>query len=162
MAPAPPASNSGSNLNNPTSRGVWRRELTFQAQLRTTRGIAGLSVMTFAIAGYPLISAAVGHRWTHTPTFGAPCPVDLFTLGLLLWSKPPVSRWLLAVPFGWVLVASIAAWDFGMHEDWGLAVAAIVAAAWVWPRRQKPARHFPPGRSVEAILHRVSKHVSNT
>jgi hypothetical protein len=144
------------------ARGVLRHELTFRGNLGTARGITGLLVMTYAIAGYPLISFAVGHRWPHLPTFGAPCPVDLFTLGLLLWTKSPIPRWLLVVPLGWAVVASIAAWDFGMHEDWGLAAAAMVAAAWLWPRGQKPAPHGRPRRPVTSIPHRVWKHASRT
>lgn len=142
--------------------GVLLHELAFQAQLRTARGIAGLIVMTYAIAGYPLISAGVGHRWPNIPMFGAPCPVDIFTLGLLLWSKCPVSRWLLVVPLAWALVASIAAWNFGMHEDWGLAAAAVVAAAWLWPRREQTAPQLPSGRPVSAISRRLWKHASKT
>jgi hypothetical protein len=144
------------------ARAGWRHELTFQAQFRTPRGIVGLVVMTYAIAIYPLISAAVGHRWPHTPTFGAPCPVDLFTLGLLLWTKSPVPRLQLAIPLGWALVTSVVAWNFGMHEDWGLVAAAVVTAAWPGPRRQAQASRRAHVRPVTAIAHRVWKHESKT
>jgi hypothetical protein len=138
-------------------RGVLRHEIVFQAKLMTARGIIGLLVMTYAIVAYPLISAAIGHRWPHTPTFGAPCPVDLFTLGLLLWTKSQVPRLLLALPLGWAAVASVAAWGFGMHEDWGLAGAAVIAAVWLWPLRRTQAAQQP--RTVAAVSGRIAKHV---
>ena len=140
--------------------GMLRHEIIYHAQLRTARGITGLLVMTYAIGVYPWFSAAVGHRWPHTPTFGAPCPVDLFTLGLLLWTQSPVPRLLLLVPLGWALVASVGAWEFEMHEDWGLAAAAVLAAAWLWPRRREQESHRPHVRHGTAVSHRVLKDVS--
>jgi hypothetical protein len=138
-------------------RGVLRQELVFRPQLKTTRGVSGLLVMVFAIAAYPLISGTLGHRWPHTPTFGAPCPIDFFTLGLLLWTKSRVPRSLLIVPLGWALVAGIGAWEFEMHEDWALAAAAVIAAAWLWPRSR--AQESPrPAREVTAVSHRIWKH----
>jgi hypothetical protein len=142
-------------------RGVLRHEIVLHLQLKNARGITGSLVMIYAIVVYPLISAAIGHRWPHTPTFGAPCPVDLFTLGLLLWTKSPVPRLLLAVPLGWAVVASAAAWEFGMHEDWGLAAAAVTAVLWLWPRRS--AQESPQyGHPVTAVSDRASKHAFRT
>ena len=140
--------------------GVLRHEIVFHAQLRTARGITGLLVMTYALVLYPLFSAAVGHRWPHAPTFGAPCPVDLFTLGLLLWTKSPVPRLLLIVPLGWAMVASAGAWEFEMHEDWGLAAAAVLAAAWLWPRRREQESHRPHDHDGTAISYRIRKDAS--
>ena len=113
--------------------------------------------MTYAIVEYPLISAAIGHRWPHSPTFGAPCPVDLFTLGLLLWRKSPVRRLLLVVPLGWAVVASVAAWEFEIHEDWGLSAAAVIAAVWLWPRR-RTRESQQPGGPATAVSDRIAKH----
>ena len=142
-------------------RGVMHHGLRFSASLTSARAIAGLVVMAYAIAVYPLIAAAVGHHWPRVPTFGAPCPVDLFTLGLLLWTTMPIPRLLLAIPLGWALVASIAAWEFKMHEDWGLIAAAVVAAAWLLPRwRERPSRI--ERRQHASVSRRVWKHASKT
>ena len=118
--------------------GVLRHEIVFHTPFRSARGITGLVVMTYAVVIYPLVSTSLGHRWPGAPSFGAPCPVDVFTLGLLLWTRAPVPRLLLAIPIGWALVAGVAAWEFGMREDWGLAIAALVAAGWLLPRWTKP------------------------
>jgi hypothetical protein len=127
--------------------GVLRHEIVFHTPLKSARGITGLLVMTYAMAIYPLVSAGLGHRWPHAPSFGAPCPVDVFTLGLLLWTRAPVPRLLLAIPIGWALVAGVAAWEFGMHEDWGLALAAVMAALWLLPRWPKRISFVPLGGS---------------
>jgi hypothetical protein len=127
--------------------GVLRHEIVFHTPLRSARGITGLLVMTYAVAIYPLVSASLGHRWPNAPSFGAPCPVDAFTLGLLLWTRAPVPRLLLAIPIGWALVAGVAAWEFGMREDWGLAIAAVIAAGWLLPRWPKRTLGVPLGGS---------------
>ena len=140
-------------------RAVLRHALVFRAPVGSARGMLGLVVMAYAVAGYPLVSAALGHRWPHVPTFGAPCRVDLFTLGLLLWTSAPVPRLLLAIPLGWALVAGFAAWEFEMHEDWALVAAAAVAAVWLLPRwhEREPRREQSHHRRVS---HRIWKHAS--
>lgn len=143
-------------------RGVLRHQLVFNVPLRSARGVAGCAVMAFALAGYPLASAALGHRWPHAPMFGAPCPVDLFTLGLLLWTKSPVPRSVLAIPLGWAVVATVGAWEFGMHEDWGLTIVAVVAGAWLLPRRREARARRLHARPDPVVSHRIWKHVSRS
>ena len=46
----------------------------------------------YALSVYPLIGAAVGHRFPASVSFGLPCPTVIFTfavLSLLARSAPP-------------------------------------------------------------------------
>jgi hypothetical protein len=87
--------------------------------------------MAYAIAIYPLIGLSAGHSLTELPMFGiTPCPLTLFTLGVLLWVER-VPRWLLAVPIIWSLIGGSAAFLLRVPQDWpllfgGIAVAALV------------------------------------
>jgi len=66
------------------------------------------------------------------PMFGiAPCPVVIFTFGLLLMATTRVSRWLLVAPVAWSLIGGSAAFLLRIPQDWlllfsGLAVPIIV------------------------------------
>jgi len=63
-----------------------------------------------------------------------PCPVTIFTLGLLLLAAP-MPRGLLAIPFLWSLVGGSAAFLLGVPQDWVLLIAGI-AALWIAFRRR--------------------------
>ncbi|TIP90190.1 MAG: hypothetical protein E5X60_27685 [Mesorhizobium sp.] len=62
------------------------------------------------------------------PVFGVtPCPVTIFTFGFFLLAKPPVSGWVLAIPFIWSLIGGSAAFLLGVPQDWLLLVSGVVA-----------------------------------
>jgi hypothetical protein len=108
-------------------RGVVRHDVRFDCTTDPRRTFAGIIALAYAIVIYPFAALASGHHWPAMPTFGAPCPIDILTLGLLVWSAPVTPRLLLVVPVAWSLVASIGAWEFGMHEDWFLGLMGVVA-----------------------------------
>jgi hypothetical protein len=67
-----------------------------------------------------------GHRYPQLPMFGiTPCPVTLFTFGLLLLTTGPVQRGLLVIPFIWSLVGASAALLLGMPQDWPLLFSGV-------------------------------------
>jgi hypothetical protein len=94
-------------------------------EVSATLSIAWLG---YAVALYPLLGLMLGHRYPVLPVFGiAPCPVVLFTFGLLLWTRATVPAWLLALPLAWALVGGSAAFLLVMPQDWELfASAALV------------------------------------
>jgi len=106
--------------------GIVRTSLRFEARPGWPIVIGG-ATMFYALVGYPLIGYAIGHRYPAAPTFGAPCPITIFTFGLLMWATPPRSRAVVVIPALWSVVALFAAIRFGMWEDLGLAAAACVA-----------------------------------
>ncbi len=91
----------------------------------------------YAMVAYPMIGAIVGHGYPSAPLFGvAPCPTTIFTFGFFLWSKPGLPRYLLVVPFLWALLGTNAALPpFGILEDFGLLVSAVVGSALLLWRR---------------------------
>jgi hypothetical protein len=104
--------------------GVWKRRLVF-GDPGTTRRIVGGAIVLYALLVYPVLGYVLGHRYPAAPTFGAPCPTTILTLGLLVWARP-APRLALVVPMTWAVIGTSAAWQLGMMEDLGLLVAALV------------------------------------
>lgn len=107
--------------------GVRRREAAFMPDL-PARSVAGGVLVAYALVGYPALGYLVGHRYPAAPTFGLPCPTTIFTIGILLLSSTK-ARLPFVVPVGWSLVGSLAAFQLGVVQDYGL-LAAGLAAVW--------------------------------
>jgi hypothetical protein len=130
-----------------------RREAPAFRLHASARHVAALSLAVYALAAYPRIAAAAGHAYPRAPVFGvAPCPTTIFTIAVLLLAERPCGI-LLTIPIAWSLVALSAAVRLGMTEDYGLAVAGLVAlvvlAARRWRARptREPEAHAP-GRAA--------------
>ena len=98
--------------------------------------------MVYAAAIYPLFGLEMGQLPNQLPMFGVtPCPVTIFSFGMLLLTRAPVSRWLLVIPFLWSLVGGSAAIFLRVPQDWALLMAGIVSLALliVRDRRMAPA-----------------------
>ena len=91
----------------------------------------GASLIAYAVVVYPLLGQLSDHPYPRSPTFGLPCPTTIFTFGLLVLLAGPPPRWLLVIPGLWAVVGSSAAFMFGIWEDMGLAVAAVVGVVGV-------------------------------
>lgn len=117
--------------------GVVRERLHFEP-VRSTRAVVGLGLIAYALVVYPELAAALGHAYPRMPTFGLPCPLTIFTIGLLAFLAPPYPRMVLIVPLAWSVIAMQAAFLFGMYEDLGLLAAALAGA---WLALQPP--HHP-------------------
>lgn len=100
---------------------------------RPSRGAhawVGWTLVAYAMVLYPLIGLWSGHSLEEVPMFGiTPCPVTIFTLGMLLLARP-VYWWLLVIPFLWSLVGGSAAFLLGVPQDWVLALSGI-AVLWI-------------------------------
>jgi hypothetical protein len=110
---------------------VWARRapgLKFRPS-DASRRFAGWALLGYAFIVYPILNVALGHEYPTMPTFGAPCPTTIATLGLLTWAtpRPPWFVWL--VPVLWAVVGTSAAFTLGVREDLGLLAAAILAIA---------------------------------
>jgi hypothetical protein len=93
-------------------------------------GVAGAVLMVYALILYRATGLIIGHLYPASPTFGVPCPVTIFTFGLLLWARPSFPRVLLVIPTLWAAVGTVAALRLGMVEDYALPVAA--ALGWLF------------------------------
>lgn len=100
-------------------------------QFGGARGAAawlGWALVLYAALVYPVIGMITGHAYPRMPMFGiTPCPVVLFTLGVLLLAKAPLPALLLMVPLLWSLVGGSAAFLLGVPQDWPLLASSVVA-----------------------------------
>ena len=115
-----------------------------------TGGIVGGLIIVYALFIYPALGFVFGRLYPETPTFGAPCPTTIFTLGLLLWAERKVPIRLFIIPLFWSLVGFSAAFSLGVWEDYGLLASGIaVGAALIIkekPLARKPSVYFASNR----------------
>ena len=129
--------------------GVTRADLIFRPTAGV-RGIAGATLIVFALVLYPAIGYLLGHCYPAAPTFGLPCPTTIFTLGMLLFAVHPVPGWVLVVPLLWAAVGSLAAFQLGVLEDLALlASGAATMAVMLWPAADRRIAMDPDGRTRE-------------
>jgi Family of unknown function (DUF6064) len=103
----------------------------------------GWALIVYSALIYPLIGV-VGHDYPAMPMFGiTPCPVTLFSFGVLLLAQGPVPRRLLVIPFVWSLVGGSAAFLLAVPQDWPLLVSGLLVVPWLW-RRPAQARRTGP------------------
>lgn len=117
-------------------RGAARGDLGFRAELDAS-GLAAGAILTYALVIYPLIGLLTGHALVASPTFGAPCPMVIFTFGMLLLA-PGAPAWLYAIPVAWSVLGISAITLFGVVQDIGLPISALVAVVLLIRRRRLP------------------------
>jgi len=112
-----------------------KQDLRWTAPAGGARGAVAWGLMLYATVLYPLLGLAAGHAYTGLPMFGiTPCPVTLFTFGLLLSATPQVPRRLLVIPLVWALIGGSAAFLLGVPQDWPLLIGGLVVIPWMWHR----------------------------
>ena len=118
--------------------GVVRGRLDFRIGRDTVSWI-GVGLAVFAMIVYPALGWALGHAWPRAPTFGVtPCPMTIFTMGLLLLVAGRTPLHLVAIPVLWSLIGGTAAWFLGVIEDLALPVAGLGGLALVlWRNRRR-------------------------
>lgn len=104
------------------------------------RAFAGGAMIIYALVVYPIIGLAAGERFPSMPLFGvAPCPLLIFTLGLMLWSNSS-SRWLWVMLVLWAVVGGSAAVLLSVPQDWALSISALISLLFVWVERPAQRR----------------------
>lgn len=107
--------------------------LTFAAPRHRFGLVAGMMLVAYAALLYPWLGAVSGHRWPAAPTFGVtPCPLTIFTFGLLMMARGRVPAVLLVLPVLWAAIGGSAAVLLGVLPDWMLPVSAAAALALRW------------------------------
>jgi hypothetical protein len=106
---------------------VWQgRRLRFSGASAAATGLA-VALIAYAAIVYPAVGWAAGHAYPAAPTFGVtPCPLTLFSLGVLLLA-PSAPRLLYVVPLLWSLIGGSAALLLDVPQDWALLVGGPLA-----------------------------------
>lgn len=117
--------------------GVVRRRLVFGLSAGFASAL-GWALVVYAAVLYPLLGLWSGHDYPAMPMFGiTPCPLTLFTFGLLLLTVAPVPRWLLVIPLAWSLVGGSAAFMLGVKQDWPLLFSGLTIVLMVLRDRRR-------------------------
>jgi Family of unknown function (DUF6064) len=91
-------------------------------------GWIGVVLVAYAMLIYPLVGVMTGQGYPAVPVFGvAPCPVVIFTFGVLLLSRDRVPAWLLVLPGLWSLIGGSAAFLLAVPQDWPLLASGAIA-----------------------------------
>lgn len=111
-------------------------------------GWAGMFMVFYAAVAYPLVGIVAGEAYPAMPLFGVtPCPVTVFTFGVLLLARRSVRLRVVLVPAIWSVVGGSAALLLSVPQDWMLPVDAVVAIPLLV---MKGRRAGPGGRSAVA------------
>ncbi|MDT8381596.1 MAG: DUF6064 family protein [Brevefilum sp.] len=99
--------------------------------------VAGVTMIFYTMVGYPLIGILVGHNYPQAAFIGLfPCPLTLFTFGLLLLASSAIPIYLLIVPLFWGLSGVL--WiSIGMWEDVGMVLGSLVSIVLILRRNKK-------------------------
>jgi len=108
--------------------GAWGR-LAF-AGVRNGPGLAGIGLFALALAGYPLLAAAMGRPWAAAEVLGiAPDPTAVATLAVLALAHGKVRRWLMIIPLLWCAVTGATLWAMEAGDALVAPAAALAAVA---------------------------------
>lgn len=122
--------------------GVLRRRLSFEFR-SNGYGWTGGFLILYAMVLYPILGYFFGHAYPKAPSFGLPCPTTIFTLGLLLWTKPGLPKSVLIIPVLWSVIGFSAALTLGIAEDTGLLVAGVAVTVLIFIRDRNTAQTAP-------------------
>lgn len=129
--------------------GVAKTRLMFDARVGSSPAL-GWALIAYAAVVYPLIGLGSGHRLGELPMFGiTPCPVTIFTFGLLLLAASPVPHWLFMIPIIWSVIGGSAAFLLGVPQDWLLLFGGVTIAV-ILRRRQREAVPSPSRSTIDS------------
>jgi hypothetical protein len=129
-----------------------RGKLRFAFDLRQFRSRMGLVMVAFSTIAYPLIGMASGHAYPNGPVFGVtPCPLVIFSFGMLLLSDRSMPKYLVAIPMAWALIGATAAISLGIREDTGLLITGTLATVALLVRKSEGVRAVR--KPLSAVAH---------
>ena len=116
-------------------------DLSYRLDSRT---VAGASMLTYALIGYPVLNEVLGHDYPTNPSFGVPCPTTIFTLGLLVLARARRAGLLRIVPLLWSVIGGSAAFLLGVWQDLGLIVSGAIVCVLSVSELRKQSRGSRP------------------
>lgn len=111
----------------------------------------GVLFVLYALIGYPIVGQVIGHTWPATPLLGLPCPITVFTFGMLLMTVRRVPTVVLVIPliFGGFF-GIFPPLNYGILEDVGLVFASFVGTILLVYRDRTATMSAPRSPTVEA------------
>ncbi len=110
--------------------GAFKPIISFGIRLNVY-SVAGLLFVAYAMIGYPGLGYFIGHVYPESPPFGlTPCPLTIFTFGLLLMTDKKVPVLYLIIPLLWALGGFMPV-SIGIVEDIGLIAAGVLGTAMI-------------------------------
>jgi len=108
------------------SFGVIRSSLSFKFT-GDSYNILGAAMAVYSMLIYPIIGSLTERGYPAYPIFGTfPCPVTIFTFGLLLWADRKVPKIVTVMPLVWALTGVLWAFMYLIWADVGLIILGIV------------------------------------
>ena len=108
-----------------------RQALSFRVSPNAS-GVAGVGLLAFSVAAYPLLAPMLGRTWRQVEVFGiAPDPTAIGTAGLFLLMHGRSRLIFLAIPVLWCVISGLTLWAMDSPDALlpPLAALIIVAAA---------------------------------
>jgi len=116
--------------------GVFKPVMSFGFRLNIF-SVTGLLFITYAMIVYPVLGYFIGHVYPQSLPFGlVPCPVTIFTFGLLLMTDKKVPVLYLIIPLLWA-IGGIMPVSLGITEDIGLIISGVLGTAMIIYRDRK-------------------------
>jgi len=112
---------------------VFKPQLEFGTDNKAYK-VLGSTFMLYALIGYPLVGMMIGHVYPRTPPFGlTPCPLIVYTFGMLLLTQGKAPKLFSIIPFFYSLSGVM--WiSIGIWEDIGMVLSGLVSVFIIWRR----------------------------
>ncbi|MHA1993931.1 MAG: DUF6064 family protein [Candidatus Hodarchaeales archaeon] len=106
--------------------GIIKPSLSFRFE-KKSHIYLGILFFLYSLLFYPLIGFLTGHPYPDYPIFGiAPCPVTIFTFGMVLWTDKRVNLLVIIIPFVYSLIGILPLMVYGVLADLGLIFGGII------------------------------------
>ena len=117
--------------------GVVRSSLSFKFSSEISSVIGALMIV-YAMVIYPIIGFLSSYGFPRYPIFGtAPCPLTIFTVGLLQWSDREIPLVIVVIPFIWALMGIMPVLALNVWADIGEVLSGIVGFSIILYRNSK-------------------------
>ena len=117
--------------------GVVKSSLSFKFSSEISSVIGALMIV-YAMIIYPIIGFLSSYGFPRYPIFGtAPCPLTIFTVGLLQWSDREIPLVIVVIPFIWALMGIMPVLALNVWADIGEVLSGIVGFLIILYRNSK-------------------------
>lgn len=120
--------------------GVIRDSLAFQLQ-KNACSLIGIIFVIYSMIIYPIIGFLTGYIYLEYPIFGsAPCPVSIFTFGMLLLINRKVPILISIIPLIWAFMGFMPVFILSVWADIGLILSGIIGFPLILLNNKNSAR----------------------